>query len=89
MASNSILVAHRASLFVLKPLIDTFTVIRMLAFLKLLDFLPPGKVFVADAALVFFLGSVTDPVPSFVRYGLDLVWLESLANLAILLLELK
>ena len=39
----------------------------MLAFLELLDFLPPRKVFVADAALVLLLGSISDPVPGFLR----------------------
>ena len=63
--------------------------IRVLAFLELLDFLPPRIVLVADAALVLLLGSISDPVPGFVRYGFDLVWLKSLAYLSIFLLELK
>jgi hypothetical protein len=82
------LIANRAPLFVLEPLIDTFAMVGMLTFLEFFHFVSFGKILEADAALIFLLSGVTQPVPCLFGEIFDLIWFEALADLTIIFFQL-
>ena len=63
--------------------------VGMLAFLELLDLLPPREILVADAARLLLLGCIIYSVPCLLGDGFYLVGLKPLAYFSIFLFELK